>query len=105
MTRTVVVGVGVDCGWEALSWAAEEAAAGGDRLVLCHVSPSGLADRTVPESRRLIELSHPRLGRTPAALRPAGRRSGRAVRPRRGTCDGVDRGRHGCRPAGDRSRR
>ena len=49
-----------DRGWEALSWAAEEVAAGGGRLIVCHGCPatSGLAEAAVSGSRRLIELGH-----------------------------------------------
>lgn len=71
MTRTVLVGVGVDCGRQALSWAAEEVAAGGGRLVLCHVClpTSALADPPVVASLRRIELGDPVLARALAAVR------------------------------------
>jgi nucleotide-binding universal stress UspA family protein len=71
MTRTVVVGVGVDCGWDALAWATEEVASGGGRLVVCHACPptSALADPAVARSAQRLEVSDPVLARALSAVR------------------------------------
>lgn len=71
MSRTVVVGVGVDRGWNALAWAADEVAADGGRLVVCRVCPptSALADPSVTRSLRRIEMGDPLLARALTAVR------------------------------------
>jgi nucleotide-binding universal stress UspA family protein len=71
MPRTVVAGVGGSGGWSALAWAADEAAATGARLVVCHVCPvtSALAGMAGTVAPGRLELADPALARAVATVR------------------------------------
>lgn len=64
MAPTVVVGLGGSGGWHALSWATDEVAVTGSRLLLCHAYPPGSA---LAESRSTTPIAHLELVDPPLA--------------------------------------
>ncbi|ROP28275.1 universal stress protein [Couchioplanes caeruleus] len=65
MGRSIAVGIGGACGWQALAWATEEAERTGDRLVLLHVcAPGSPLDKAaeIPTPAE-VELFDPPLAR------------------------------------------
>ncbi|MFC0527664.1 universal stress protein [Phytohabitans kaempferiae] len=68
---TILVGLGGSDGWQALAWAADEAATTGAKLELLHVCPPGspLAARAPSPSLAVVELFDPPLARAVATAR------------------------------------
>jgi nucleotide-binding universal stress UspA family protein len=71
MSPTIAVGVGGAGGWQALAWAAQEAATTRAQLVIHHVCPptSLLARSAGTPSAARLELADPALARAVAAVR------------------------------------